>query len=154
MGLIRQTWTLTRKNLLIVLQRHFISTFARAFILPVVFLFFIGYARNFFVPPADFGIGHATPVRSLSNALANANAGHDTVAFVNNGFTGGDIGNVINQLQEAVRAAGFFAPVVSDETELLSSCRSSLRGATRCYAAANFHSSTTQGAGGIWVRVF
>jgi len=89
-------------------------------------------------------------VRSLSNALANANAGHDTVAFVNNGFTGGDISNIINELSETVRAAGFLAPVVSDETELLSVCKSSLRGATRCYAAANFHSSTTQGPGGIW----
>jgi len=69
---------------------------------------------------------------------------------VNNGFTGGDISNIINELSETVRAAGFLAPVVSDETELLSVCKSSLRGATRCYAAANFHSSTTQGPGGIW----
>jgi ATP-binding cassette subfamily A (ABC1) protein 3 len=57
---------------------------------------------------------------------------------------------MISELSETVRAAGFLAPVVSDETELLSVCKSSLRGATRCYAAANFHSSTTQGPGGIW----
>lgn len=69
---------------------------------------------------------------------------------MNNGFTNGDISNIINDLSETVRTAGFLAPVVSDETELLSICKSSLRGATRCYAAVNFHSSTTQGPGGIW----
>jgi len=113
-------------------------------------MFFISYAKNFFVPPAEFGVGSATPVRSLMNALQNAGGGHNTVAFVDNGFTGGDIGNIIQQLSSVVTSAGMRPVVVADETALLSVCRSTLRGSTACYGAANFHSSPTQGTGGIW----
>lgn len=148
--LLRQIWTLTKKNLLIVLWRHLASTVIRAFLLPVIFMFFISYAKNFFVPPANFGVGSATPVRSLLNALQEAGGGHNTVAFVDNGFTDGEIGNIISQLSTVVTSAGLRPVVVADETALLSQCRSTLRGSTACYAGVNFHSSPTQGTGGIW----
>jgi ATP-binding cassette subfamily A (ABC1) protein 3 len=40
-------------------------------------MFFITYAKNFFVPPSGFGIGDPTPIRSFPNALNAAGGGRD-----------------------------------------------------------------------------
>ncbi|KAL1645820.1 hypothetical protein SLS58_003704 [Diplodia intermedia] len=150
MAVFGQTWTLTKKNLLIVALRHPLSTILRAVLLPILFMFFISYAKNFFVPPSSFGIGSATPVRSLENALKAAQGGRNKVVFVNNGLTGGDVETVINAVSDTVRSAGRQVAVVQSDMDLLTECPSSLRGVSTCFAAANFHSSPSEGTGGIW----
>lgn len=52
MSFFRQTWTLTAKNLKIVLVRHPFTTFVRALLLPIILAAFFSYARNFSVSPA------------------------------------------------------------------------------------------------------
>lgn len=113
-------------------------------------MFFITYAKNFFIPPSEYGIGNPTPIRSFSNALHSATGGRDKVVFVNNGHTGGDIENVISQLSTQVRDAGLQAITVDQEVELLTTCQSSLRGASTCYGAATFYSSPSEGDRPIW----
>ena len=113
-------------------------------------MFFISYAKNFFVPPSDYGIASATPLRSLSDAFAAGDSSRNTVAFVNNGHTGGEIQSVIDQLSNIVQGAGKKVQVIGTDVELLTVCRSSLRGASDCFAAASFVSSPTEGPGGIW----
>ena len=150
MGLLfRQTWTLIWKNILIVLFRHPFTTPLRCFVLPVVFTAFLAYARNLFIPPSQFGIGDATPIRSFADALSTAD-GRDTVAFVNNGFTGGDINNVINNVAAQVRFAGKIVQILGQEEELITNCKGSIRGVSRCYGAAVFYGSPTEGPGGQW----
>ncbi|KAK8177410.1 hypothetical protein IWX90DRAFT_420950 [Phyllosticta citrichinensis] len=150
MAFARQTWTLTKKNLKIVLVRQFLSTLIRAFLMPIIFMFFISYAKNFFIPPSEYGIGTARPVRSFPSALDAAQGGRNTVVFVNNGHTGGEIERVISSLSGTVRGAGKIAQVVQEDVELLTACRSSLRGVSACYGAVSFHSSPTEGSGGVW----
>merc|ERR1712093_918345 len=106
MGLLKQTWTLTRKNLLIAFNRHAVSTSIRAFILPVAFMIFLSYARNIFVPPSNYGIGSGRPIRTLADGIRAAGAGRETVAFVNNGLAGGAIDRVIDSLSQEASAAG------------------------------------------------
>lgn len=113
-------------------------------------MFIIAYAKNFFVPPSEYGIGTATPIRSLQDALGAATGQHDTVVFVNSGLTGGAIDAVIGNVSAEVRQAGKTAKVVGEDLDLLTSCASSLRGATTCFGAVVFHSSPTEGPGGIW----
>ncbi|KAK7510141.1 uncharacterized protein IWZ02DRAFT_116073 [Phyllosticta citriasiana] len=150
MAFLRQTWTLTKKNLKVVLVRQFLSTLIRAFLMPIIFMFFVSYAKNFFIPPSEYGVGTARPVKSFPSALAAAQGGRDTVVFVNNGHAGGDIERVIANLSDTVRGAGKMAQVVQQDADLLTTCRSSLRGVSACYGAASFHSSPTEGEGGIW----
>lgn len=151
MALLRQTWTLTLKNWLIVLGRHSFATVFRAFVLPIVIIAFLAFARNLFVPAAVFGISSPHPVRSLPDALAIAGgSGRDNVVFVHSGFTGGEIERVINELAATVRAAGKTATVLPSEDELPFVCRASLRGVTPCYAAVVFRGSPTEGPGGLW----
>lgn len=113
-------------------------------------MFFITYAKNFFVPPSEFGIGSVSPVRSFPNALNAATGGRDKVVFVNNGHSGGEIEQVIGQLSNQVRDAGLQAITVEQEVELLTTCESSLRGASTCFGAASFHSSPNEGDGMGW----
>ncbi|KAI9878284.1 MAG: hypothetical protein M1830_001384 [Pleopsidium flavum] len=150
MALLRQTGTLTLKSLLIAFVRHAFSTTIRAFLLPLVLVGFLAYARNLFIPPSHYGIGTATPIRSLGNALNAATGGRDTVVFVNNGFTGGAIDKVIQQVAQPARAEGKIVKVQSNEADLQTICRNSLRGVSTCYAAAVFYASPTEGNGGIW----
>ncbi|KAK5652734.1 hypothetical protein OQA88_9587 [Cercophora sp. LCS_1] len=151
MDALRQTWTLILKNLLIVLGRHSFATVVRAFVLPIVLTSFLSFARNLFVPAANFGIGEPRPIRSLQDALAaTADTGRNTVAFVNNGFTGGEIERAIDSLAAVVTAAGRNATVLRSEIDLTTTCRASLRGVTPCYGAVVFRGSPSEGEGGLW----
>lgn len=150
MAFFRQTWTLCEKTLRIVFFRHLLGTLIRALIAPVIFMFIISYAKNFFVPPSDFGIGTSVAIRSLGDAVAASAGGRNTVVFVNNGLTGGDISNVISQVSQPIEAAGKTVQVVESDTGLLTTCKSSIRGVSSCFAAVDFHSSPTEGTGGVW----
>lgn len=109
------------------------------------------YARNLFVIPSTYGIGQPTPVRSLTDALDFVTGGRNKLIFVNNGFTGGDIAQVIDQVAEPVKLNDHIeVDIVSSETELRNLCRSSLRGVSTCIAAAVFYSSPNEGPGGLW----
>ncbi|RDL33321.1 uncharacterized protein BP5553_08760 [Venustampulla echinocandica] len=146
MALLAQCWTLSKKNLLIVLRRHALPTIIRAFILPIAFIIFLSYARNLFIPPSTFGVGSAHPVRSLSSALRAASGGRNIVAFVNNGLPGGEIDRVIDAVEQSVLAVEQTVVRLDSEAQLLETCRSSLRGASYCYGAVVFH----QGIDGNW----
>ncbi|KAI0113211.1 P-loop containing nucleoside triphosphate hydrolase protein [Daldinia grandis] len=151
MAFLRQTWTLTAKNLKIVVLRHWFATIIRALILPVLLAAFLTFARNLFVPPAVYGIGDTRAIRSLQNGLAAATeTNRNTVAFVNSGFVGGNIERVIDTLSETVTGAGKNASRLSSLSELSYACRSSLRGVSSCYGAVVFFSSPSEGEGGIW----
>ncbi|RDW76105.1 putative ABC transporter-3 [Coleophoma crateriformis] len=150
MALLRQSWTLTRKNILIAFNRHLLSTLVRAFFLPVAFMIFLSYARNLFIPPSIYGIGSSYEIRTLSQALRETGAGRNTLAFVNNGLSGGDIDRVIDAVAQPALTLGKTVSRLATETDLLETCRSSLRGATTCYGAVIFQSSPSEGTGGIW----
>jgi ATP-binding cassette subfamily A (ABC1) protein 3 len=112
-------------------------------------MFFITYAKNFFVPPSEFGIGSAHQIRSFENALGAATGNRNTVVFVNNGYTGGAIESVIGSLSDTIAGAGKTALMVESDVDLLTACKSSLRGASTCYGAVSFQSSPKEG-GPIW----
>ncbi|KAJ8120248.1 hypothetical protein ONZ43_g2995 [Nemania bipapillata] len=151
MAFLRQTWTLTAKNLKIIVVRHSFATAIRAFVLPIVLAAFLSFARYIFVPPSDYGIGDLHAVRSLSDALQRASSdGRRTVVFVNNGLAGGDIDRIIDTLADQVTNAGRDAVKLSELSDLTVTCRSTLRGSSTCYGAVVFNSSPNEGTGGIW----
>lgn len=151
MAFLRQTWTLTAKNLKIVAVRHSVATVIRAFVLPIILAAFLSFARYIFVPPSDYGISDPHAVRSLPDALKlTSSDNRNTVVFVNNGFAGGDIDNVIDVLVDQVDSVGRTAIRLSELKDLTSVCRSTLRGSSTCYGAVVFNGSPNEGNGGIW----
>jgi ABC-type multidrug transport system ATPase subunit len=151
MAFLRQTWTLTAKNLKIVVVRHAFATTIRAFVLPIILAAFLSFARYIFVPPSEFGISDPHAVLSLQDALHHASSsGRDKVVFVNNGLAGGDIDRVIDKLGDTVTGAGKSAIRLSELRDLTSTCRSTLRGTSTCYGGVVFNSSPNEGNGGVW----
>ncbi|OAA79375.1 ABC transporter [Akanthomyces lecanii RCEF 1005] len=153
MALIRQTWTLMRKNLRRVLFRRPFVVFFMAFFVPIILSLFFSFARNLFVPPATFGIGSVRPVMPFKDALQRgSHTGRTKLILVNNGHTGGNIDKVLDDVADAVSSANTGVSVIraSDESHLLTECRSSLRGVTTCFNAIVFRSSPDEGSGGIW----
>lgn len=154
MGLLRQTRVLTRKDLKIICLRRCFSTFLRALALPILYIVFISYVRNFFLPPSQYGFGTPRPIRDLTTDVFNSSStslgGRNRVVFVNNGRTGGDIDALIDRLGGSLTAAGADVRVLPSESGLLALCPSSLAGLSRCYASASFHSSPSEGSGRGW----
>ncbi|EXJ93852.1 hypothetical protein A1O1_02245 [Capronia coronata CBS 617.96] len=146
----RQIWTLTLKNLLVAFVRRWFTITIRAFLLPCIFVGFLSYARYLFIPPSVYGLGRATPVRSLSDALDLVSGGRDKLVFVNNGFSGGAIASVVDRVASETGAFGGQVEVLSSEEDLLTVCRNSIRGTSTCIAGAVFFSSPTEGEGGRW----
>jgi ABC-type multidrug transport system ATPase subunit len=149
-ALWRQVFTLANKNFKILYGRHFVSTTYTAILLPIILTVYIGIGRNLNSPGNEFGIADPSPIRSFEDGLRAADSSRDKVVFVNSGFTGGDISEVIDSLSRDVEAAGKEAPVVETSNELGLRCRSTFRRTTTCYGAVIFHSSPNEGEGGIW----
>lgn len=150
MAFVRQTWTLCEKTLTIVFLRHWLGTLIRAFLMPIIFMFIISYSKNFFVPPSNFGIGSPTPLRSLSDAVSLSAGGRNILAFVNHGYTGGAISNVIDEVARPARAQGMDIRILETEDELLTTCPSTVRGVSPCFAAVDFLSSPNEGPRPVW----
>uniref|UniRef100_A0A8H7TQ03 ABC-2 type transporter transmembrane domain-containing protein n=1 Tax=Bionectria ochroleuca TaxID=29856 RepID=A0A8H7TQ03_BIOOC len=153
MALLKQTWTLMGKNWRSILLRHPTITVLMALIVPVFLGAFFSFARNLFVPPADFGIATPSAIRSLGDAYeVGKSAGRDKVLLVNNGFTGGDIERVFDQLATATTNANSDIQVIriDSESDIPRYCRSTLRGVTTCFNAVVMRSSPNEGSGGLW----
>ncbi|OLN95975.1 ABC transporter A family member 2 [Colletotrichum chlorophyti] len=150
MALLRQTWTLTRKNWKII-SRHSVSAVFIALILPIALTTFFSFAKNLFVLPAIYGVSDPRHIRSLPDALdAATSAGRNTVVFVNSGFSGGDIDRVIDDLVQSVESAGKTALRRSAIADLGAECKTNLRGVSGCYGAVVFHASPNEGSGDYW----
>jgi ATP-binding cassette subfamily A (ABC1) protein 3 len=63
--LLRQIWALIRKNLLLICVRRPISTFIRAFALPLVIVLVVGYSKEFFASPQHWGVSYPHHVSLL-----------------------------------------------------------------------------------------
>ncbi|KAG5923585.1 hypothetical protein E4U42_004920 [Claviceps africana] len=152
MALRKHIWTLMSKNFRWLLLRHMTLCLIMGFVLPLILSAFFSFAKNLFVPPAKFGFSHVHPVRNLSSAFDAARAsGRDKVVLVNNGYSRGDIDRVLDIVANTVTAdATAKLARIDTENDLITECRSSLRGVTTCFAAIVMRSSPNEGTGGLW----
>ncbi|KAF7553231.1 hypothetical protein G7046_g7158 [Stylonectria norvegica] len=153
MAFVKQIGTLMGKNFRILLFRHPMLCVWMAFVLPILFSAFFSFAKNLFVPPAKYGFGDLTPVRTLPQALDYASSsGHSKIVLINNGFSGGDIDKVLDGIANEVATTKHHVEVtrLDNEDSLATECRSSLRGVTQCFGAVVMRSSPNEGTAGIW----
>jgi ATP-binding cassette subfamily A (ABC1) protein 3 len=149
MAVFKQTGTLTKKNLLIAGWRHFPYTFFRALLLPLAYIIFLTFSKNLFINNNYFGVGTPQPVLGLAEGIALTDAQRPNIVFVNGGFSGGDIDGVINNVASLVPSTHNVVRL-SNPNDILTTCRSTLRGITQCYGAVVFSSSPTEGPSGLW----
>lgn len=120
------------------------STAIRAVIFPLVLVLVITYAQYFLNPPQHWGVGAASPILSLSDALSRSSPSRNTVAFVHNGMQYGDVQVIIDELGISIAKAHKNLIAVANESEIPDICKSHKNGASNCYGAAIFHSSGTE----------
>lgn len=106
-------------------------------------LILLALTINSLVPPVTYGVGEPHPIRSLQWGLDNASGGRKNLVFVNNGYSGGQIDQVIDAVTSQL--TGHQITKLNSSTTLTTICRSSLRGVTPCYGAVVFGSSPTEG---------
>ncbi|KAF2188242.1 P-loop containing nucleoside triphosphate hydrolase protein [Zopfia rhizophila CBS 207.26] len=147
---LRQIWTLAWKDLLLILcRKRRTSTVLRAFTVPFVLATYMAFIIRVYLPKQTYGIGTPSSIRSLSDAISEASGNRNTLALCNYGSTGGDIDRVIDHVAAAATGNdGQVVEILHHPDELLSLCRSSLQGITKCFGAAEFYSSPSEG--GIW----
>ena len=143
---LRQTLILVRKNLIINLRRHFLSTLIRATLLPVIYIAFLSFSRNLLLPPVKYGVGSPAPVIPLDNALAAYPS--RKLVFINEGL-GGEVDELIDTLQNQLQGSGRVV-VLNNKNDLLNECRQSLRGSSMCFAAVQFLGSPKTGESKRW----
>lgn len=145
-----QTNTLSTKNFTILFSRHMVSTLYTAILLPVLLTLYLGILQRVGGPQDEFGIGEPRPLRSFREALDAGIDSRDTVVFVHNDHTGGDIETVINDLTRTVEEAGKVAKTIANDDNLGYECESSYQGASNCFGAVVFNSSPNEGSGNGW----
>jgi hypothetical protein len=144
---LQQTWALTKKNFLIIVVRHWSSTLSRALILPVVFMALLANIKNLAFASNGYGVGSPAPVASLADSLP---VGQKLVFVLQPGL-GADVARVVKTLSAPV--ANKTLVFLSDQNNLITTCKESLRGRSDCFAAVVFNDSPlTTGAGkrGVW----
>jgi len=148
--LFRQIWWLTFKDLLLLLNsKRRVFTIIRAFTIPTIFIIYISFIIRVYWPRETYGIGNPSGIRPLSQAISEAGGKRRTLALCNYGPTGGDIDRLVERVASAARGNnGQIVEILHNPDDLLTLCKSSLSGVTKCYAAAEFYSSPTEG--GLW----
>ena len=149
MQFLRQTCILIKKDLIILVRRHAISTAIRALVIPIVLTTILAYIRVWTETPGIYGVGSPSPVKSLSDALAETGSTRPKVVFINSGFTDGDIGAVVSQLSDVVKASSKELHLLEDASQLSNLCPSSNGGVSDCFGALQFFASPDHG-GGNW----
>jgi len=142
----RQTWTLTKKNLLIAAVRHWFSTLIRAVVLPIAFIVLLVNIRNFAFKSNAHGVGSPQPVQSLVNSIPTSKK----VVFVQPPGLGTDVAKVVRTITAPLNSSQNVI-YANDNSDLVTLCSEGFKGVSDCFAAVVFYDSPlTVGGSGIW----
>ncbi|KAI5362419.1 putative AAA+ ATPase domain, ABC transporter, ABC transporter A [Septoria linicola] len=144
-GFFDQTWTLTKKDLLLIARRRWLSTFIRAVAFPIVLTVILASVKNWIHNDGGYGIGVPTPIRPLPEAFQAVGDTRKNFVIVDRGLPGDGVRNVINQLRDMAEQGGRTVRVVQSNNQISSVCPSSSKGVTNCFAAVDFWSSPDSG---------
>ncbi|KAK3711836.1 hypothetical protein LTR37_009354 [Vermiconidia calcicola] len=148
MQFLKQTWTLTQKDLLLVARRSWLSTASRAIVLPIILTVVLSYLRIWLATSGNYGIGVPHELRSLSDALSATGHNRNKFVIVDNNLDGDDVQTVINQLSSTFNASNKKVYITHDSSKIQTICPASNKGVTDCYGAVVFWSSPDHG--NIW----
>ncbi|KAK4625533.1 Retinal-specific phospholipid-transporting ATPase ABCA4 [Fulvia fulva] len=145
-----QTWTLTKKELLLIARRRWLSTFIRAVAFPIVLTAILASVKTWIHNDGGYGTATPSPIRTLSEAFAVVGDTRKQFVIVDRGLQGADVRAVIDELDQAARDGGRNVQFVTDSRQLIQVCPSSSKGVTSCFGAIDFWSSPDQGPNAIW----
>jgi len=141
----RQVKALTKKNLLLLVTRHWISTFIQVVLVPVAFYALILNINNYGKRVPGYGIGEPRPVRSIQDSIPRT----QQLYFVKPPGAGADIDAVIKTVSSPL--ASDKVVILDDKKQARARCEPNTRGVSGCYAIVAFEDSPlTPGANRTW----
>ncbi|KAK5166925.1 uncharacterized protein LTR77_007654 [Saxophila tyrrhenica] len=159
MAFLSQTWTLTKKDLLLVARRSWFTTLLRALVLPIVVTAVLSSVKTINDTNGALGVGTPAPLLSLPEAFKAAGNGRNKFCvvasvqhddFIDHDLSGNDIHSVIEDISTTFRDAGKTVFRSSTAGSLVQHCPASSKGVTACWGALEFWSSPDKGNGAIW----
>ncbi|KAK4175457.1 putative ABC transporter [Triangularia setosa] len=126
---------LTKKNLTLLVTRHWISTLLQSIVAPIVVLSLVLNIRNFAKSRERLGVGPARPIRALAEAIPNS----QQLILVKPDSVGSDVDTVIDRLASSLpndKVVRF-----DSAGEARGHCTPNFRGVSNCYATIVFNDS-------------
>ncbi|KAK5663638.1 hypothetical protein OQA88_4069 [Cercophora sp. LCS_1] len=129
---LRQIRALTKKNLLLLVTRHWLGTLLQAIVAPVLIYALLLNIRNYSPTSNRYGIGEAAPVRSIRDSIS----GNQQLVFVRPEQSGSDVERVIQAVSATLPPERVV--VFSDRQQASDQCIPNYRKVSRCYAIVSF----------------
>lgn len=143
--LLTQIKALTKKNLRLLITRHWLSTLLQAVVAPILIIALTLNIRNFGPTSQRYGVGEPRPVRSIKNSIKDS----QRLVFVKPPNLGPDVSNVIQTIASPLLPEQVL--VVDDQEAAARNCPLTWRGVSDCYAIIVFKDSPqTRGLNQTW----
>ncbi|KAK0632115.1 hypothetical protein B0T14DRAFT_559834 [Immersiella caudata] len=128
----RQVRALTKKNLVLLVTRHWISTLIQVVFIPVAFHALILNINNYGGKVRGYGYGTPRPIRSIQESIPAT----QQLVLVKPPGVGSDVDAVIKTLSDPLPAEKVV--VLDDVVEARARCQPNTRGVSGCYAVVSF----------------
>ncbi|ORY66061.1 uncharacterized protein BCR38DRAFT_465071 [Pseudomassariella vexata] len=136
---LRQTWALTKKNLIIIVVRCWLSTSIRALILPILVLTLLLEIPNLSKDPNRYGVGTPAPVQSLASSMH----GSKKLAIVESPGLGPDFPEVLKRITGPLDSSK--VTHLDTEDQVHGGCVVDFYGNSQCYAVLIFNDTPLSG---------
>ncbi|KLU91143.1 hypothetical protein MAPG_09666 [Magnaporthiopsis poae ATCC 64411] len=140
----RQTWALTRKNLIHLVMRRWLSTAIQCLILPIVLIGVFTNIQNFARPRSVYGFGTPSTIRAFEDSLGD---GRDFLVVANSSQAR-DVQAVVQGLRDRVAKRGNKFITVERWQDIESRCIVNRQGFSNCHSAVWFKDSPLSHANG------
>ncbi|KAK6954029.1 hypothetical protein Daesc_003991 [Daldinia eschscholtzii] len=136
----RQTWALTRKNLLITILRKWRSTFFRSLLFPIVVLVLLLEVQNFSKDTNRYGIANPRSVDSLADSMASNTK---SLVLVQEPGLGPDFHPVLEKITDPLDSNRLVH--LNDSNKIDATCPVDYHGNSPCHAVVIFKDSPLSG---------
>ncbi|KAM7223143.1 putative ABC transporter [Rhypophila decipiens] len=143
--LLTQVKALTKKNLRLLVTRHWLATLLQAVVAPILILALTLNINNFSPTSQKYGFGDTRPIRSIKDSIKDS----QRLVFVKPPHLGSDVSEVIQTIASSLRPEQVF--IAEDQDTAGSKCPLTWRGVSNCYATITFNDSPqTKGLNKTW----
>ncbi|KAI1659759.1 P-loop containing nucleoside triphosphate hydrolase protein [Daldinia decipiens] len=136
----RQTWALTRKNLLITILRKWRSTLFRSLLFPIVVLVLLLEVQNFSKDTNGYGIANPRSVSSLADSMASNSK---SLVLVQEPGLGADFQPVLEKITDPLDSNRLIH--LEDSNKIDATCPVDYHGNSPCHAVVIFKDSPLSG---------
>jgi len=143
--LLRQVKALTKKNLLLLVTRHWVATLLQTVVIPLAIFGLLLNINAYGSDGNQYGIGSPSPIRSIQESIPDS----QRLYFVKSPNAGLDIDTVIKTVSSPLAADKIV--ILNDSRQAQSQCEPNTRGVSGCYAIVDFlDSPLTTGLNRRW----